>query len=86
MKKALIVKIGAIGDVILSLPMINGLKDFEITWIVGKIPSEILRCIKSIAHVITIDETYLSSLTFESFSFHSSFGIMSGPDIANARQ
>ena len=36
--------------------------------------------------LITFEETALSSVTFGSFSFHSSFGIMSGPDMANARQ
>lgn len=58
-KKVLIIKIGAIGDVILSLPMLNRLKDYEITWLCGSLPFSILDATKRIDKIIVLDEKKL---------------------------
>ena len=63
MKKFLIVKIGAIGDVIMALPMIDAIRsrygeDAEITWVVGKTASSILACF-SVDHILIVDENKL---------------------------
>lgn len=63
MKKILIIKIGAIGDVIMSLPMIDAIRnsyevDSEITWIVGKGSKEILKQF-DVDKIIDVDENKL---------------------------
>ena len=58
-KKALIIKIGAIGDVILSLSMLHHLKDFEVTWVVGSQAFDILKSVKGINNCIFVDEKKL---------------------------
>jgi heptosyltransferase II len=65
MKKFLIVKIGAIGDVIMALPMIEAIRlhygdDTEITWVVGKAASSILACFP-VNHMLVVDENRLLS-------------------------
>lgn len=68
MKRVLIVKIGAIGDVIMSLPMLQFLKDTEknvhITWVCGEIPAEILSGVGLVDEVITVHEQRLFKGSF----------------------
>ncbi len=56
MEKVLIVKIGAIGDVVLSLPMLSSLKNCHITWIVGKEAAPLLQVVSGIHSTIIVDE------------------------------
>jgi heptosyltransferase-2 len=60
LKKILIIKISAIGDVVMSLSMIDALKKYygkvHITWLCGEIVKPILEQIKDINEVITINE------------------------------
>lgn len=63
MKKILIVKIGAIGDVIMTLPVLKAIrskygKDTKITWIVGEISEPIIKEF-DIDEVITVKESDL---------------------------
>lgn len=61
--KILIVKIGAIGDVILALSMLKFLKDqnpkVHITWVCGKLPAPILKLTHLVDELIEIDEQKL---------------------------
>jgi len=64
--KILIIKLSAIGDVVMSLSMIDALQkyygdDVHITWITGKVVSPILNEIKSIDKVITLNEKNIFS-------------------------
>lgn len=65
-KKYLIVKIAAIGDVIMALPMVEEIrkldKDANITWICGKGAKTLLEPF-DIDHIITLDEKKLLSGT-----------------------
>jgi len=61
--KVLIVKIAAIGDVALALPMIAALKseltDCEISWMVGATAAPLIRSVSGIEHIIEIDDRRL---------------------------
>jgi heptosyltransferase-2 len=62
-KKILIVKLGAIGDIVMALPLINAIdKKYpgaEITWLCGKIVEPILKCVPRIDKLIVVDEKQL---------------------------
>lgn len=62
MKKYLIIKIAAIGDVIMAMPMINMIREYdseaEITWICGMSVASLLQQLP-IDHLITVDEKKL---------------------------
>lgn len=59
----LIVKLGAIGDVVMALPMIEAARakypECEITWLCGKTVEPILKRINGIDNLVTIDDTKL---------------------------
>lgn len=63
MRRILIIKIGAIGDVIMTLPVITEIKkqypDSHITWICGEVVLPILINIPDISEVISIDNEKL---------------------------
>lgn len=63
MKKILIVKLGAIGDVIQASSMINSARktfpDCNITWIVGRMSLPILKLLDNVDSIIDIDEKNL---------------------------
>lgn len=54
MRKILIIKLGAIGDVALALPLLSSFKEDEITWIVGEESAPLLRCTKEVHKLITV--------------------------------
>lgn len=54
--KILIVKIGAIGDVALSLSMLQAFQESEITWVVGRASNSLLKSTGSVLRLITVDE------------------------------
>lgn len=62
-KSFLIIKLGAIGDVIMSLPMLSILKsefpDCRITWVVGKSAGDLLTNVPEIDELITLDDSKL---------------------------
>lgn len=62
-KKILIVKIGAIGDVIMALPLLTHFKkkdpNIHITWVAGKTVEPILRLTQRVDQVLTVDEQVL---------------------------
>lgn len=62
-KKILIIKIGAIGDVIMALYMLDAIKQryksSHITWLCGKEVEPVLRLIKEIDSIVPIDEKKL---------------------------
>jgi heptosyltransferase-2 len=62
-KKFLIVKVGAIGDVVMALPMVSALKaadqDAHITWICGRTVAGLLGEVREIDSLIVLDETRL---------------------------
>jgi heptosyltransferase-2 len=59
-RSVLIVKLAAIGDVAMALPMITALRSENtqkhITWLCGTIAAPLLRCVDGIEDVIAIDE------------------------------
>ncbi len=61
--KILILKIGAIGDSIMSLSMIHEIEkkypNAEITWLCGNIISPIIKCVPEVKYVHTLDEKKL---------------------------
>ncbi len=59
-KRALIVKLGAIGDVIMALPAIQEVhrRGFEIDWLCGPVVAPLLRCYPWV-HVIVVDDRAL---------------------------
>ncbi|MCH9631306.1 MAG: hypothetical protein S4CHLAM37_13280 [Chlamydiia bacterium] len=59
MKKVLIVKIGAIGDVCLALPLLDKLEGNTVDWVVGKKSSSILSSTERVQKLIVIDEDLL---------------------------
>jgi ADP-heptose:LPS heptosyltransferase len=65
MKKILIIKIGAIGDVIMALPVLTEIRvahpDCVITWMCGKTVAPILKHISEIDNLIIVDEKGLFS-------------------------
>ena len=71
--RILIIKLGAIGDVVMALPLISAINKkypgVEITWIGGKIVVPILRSVEGINNIITIDDALLFKGTLaEKFS------------------
>ena len=80
MKKILIVKINAIGDVVMALSMLYALKQeyqyTHITWVVGSVVAPLLKEIKEIDRIIIVNEEKLllgsffekSSVLFKYFS------------------
>ncbi len=63
-KKALVIKIGAIGDVIRALSILEPLKDYDITWVCGKIPSPFVNSTRRVSKVIEVDEEKLFKEVF----------------------
>jgi heptosyltransferase II len=63
MKKVIIIKIGAIGDVIRSLTMLDNLKGYDITWVCGKIASCFVKS-AGVVKVIEVDEKKLFQGSF----------------------
>lgn len=63
MKRALIVKIGAIGDVVMALPLLPYLREkypnLHITWVAGQIVKPLLEATQAIDLILTVDETAL---------------------------
>ncbi len=59
----LVVKLAAIGDVVMALPLVSALKkrypDSHITWVVGSIAAPLLRAIPLIDQIIEVNETAL---------------------------
>jgi ADP-heptose:LPS heptosyltransferase len=60
MRKILIVKIGAIGDIIMALPVICEIRkqypDAHITWVCGNVVANLLREVPGIDTVVNVDE------------------------------
>lgn len=67
-KKVLIVKISAIGDVVMALPMVAYLRSINpnvhITWLCGTVPAPLLKATRVVDEVISIDEKELFSHEF----------------------
>jgi heptosyltransferase-2 len=61
--RVLVVKLGAIGDVIMSLTMVSALRaahpGAHLTWVVGKTARQILTLVDGIDEVITVDDVRL---------------------------
>ncbi len=68
MKKILIIKIGAIGDVVMCLPLIPEIKkthpESEITWLCGNQVRPLLERIEGIDKLISVDENRLMKGSF----------------------
>lgn len=68
MKKILIVKIGAIGDVVMSLPIVSLLNQLysglHITWICGKAAASLVDATKRVDRLIIVDEKKLLAGSF----------------------
>jgi heptosyltransferase-2 len=64
-RSVLIVKLAAIGDVVMALPMVTALRaqdpEVRITWAVGTAAAPLLRCVDGIAETIVIDDVALLS-------------------------
>jgi len=62
-KKILIVKIGAIGDVVMALPLLTHFRKTEsnvhITWVAGKTVEPILKLTQKVDEILTVDEQAL---------------------------
>ena len=62
-KRFLIIRLGAIGDIIHSLPIASAIKDFmpsaEIVWLVESIYAEILQGNPDIDQILTVDSKLL---------------------------
>jgi heptosyltransferase-2 len=67
-QRILIVKVGAIGDVIMALPMVTEIRrshpEAKISWLCGRIPGDLLKLVPDIDELIEIDETQLLRGTF----------------------
>jgi len=65
LKKILIIKLSAIGDVVMSLSMIDALQKYygnvHITWLCGKIVAPVLHEIEGLDKIITLNESNLFS-------------------------
>lgn len=92
-KKILIVKLGAIGDVIMALPMITYMKKenslTEIFWVCGKTVFPILKATNQVDHIIVVDEQKLLkgnffSKIFEIFKIWAKIGFKSFNKIITA--
>ncbi len=57
--KVLIIKIGAIGDLVRSLSMLNYLENSEITWVAGKNLSSLIKASDYRINLLTVDENKL---------------------------
>lgn len=57
--KVLVIKIGAIGDVALSLPILHLFPKDEITWVIGKSASPLIKATKKVQHIIEIEDQKL---------------------------
>lgn len=59
-RTALIVKLAAIGDVVMALPMVTALRakdpDVEITWMCGRKAAPVLRLVEGVSEVVPVDE------------------------------
>lgn len=70
-KKILIIKLGSAGDVLRTTAILSGLKkkypDSSITWLVGKIGSELLERNRNIDRIIVYSDTTAGSLAGENF-------------------
>ncbi|RYZ93004.1 MAG: glycosyltransferase family 9 protein, partial [Proteobacteria bacterium] len=59
-QKILIIKIGAIGDIVMSLPMLQFLnldeRKCEITWVCGKSVAALVKSIPEISNVVVVDD------------------------------
>lgn len=69
MKKVLIIKLGAIGDLITALPMVPQLKEkgSHITWVVSRSIAPLCRAVQGIDQVIEVDEALLKGSLFQRF-------------------
>jgi ADP-heptose:LPS heptosyltransferase len=60
-RSVLIVKLAAIGDVAMALPMIAALRsnapETRITWLCGRIAAPLVRCVDGVEDVVVTDET-----------------------------
>ncbi len=61
MKKVLIVKIGAIGDVVMALPLLPALKEEEaaLTWVCGTVVSPLLKATELVDTLVEVNEQKL---------------------------
>src|SRR5580700_1804132 len=66
-KRALIVKFGAIGDVIMAIPAVHALyqQGFDIDWVCGKAVRPLLECYSWIKLIPAEDKAILLGVTFE---------------------
>lgn len=64
-RTVLIVKLAAIGDVVMALPMVNALRALDpgvhITWMGGRVVAPLLRHVEGVDEVVDVDETALLS-------------------------
>ncbi len=62
-RNILIIKLGAIGDVVMALPLISAISasepDAHITWVCGRIVEPILRLVPRINRIVTVDDNAL---------------------------
>lgn len=60
LRTALIVKLAAIGDVVMALPMVTALRDVapdcRITWLAGRTSAALLACVRNIDEVVAVDD------------------------------
>jgi heptosyltransferase II len=59
-RSVLIVKLAAIGDVVMALPMVTALRDQDpgtrITWLCGESVAPLLKCVEGIDELVSIDD------------------------------
>jgi heptosyltransferase-2 len=62
---ALIVKLAALGDVVMALPMVSALRELSpavrVTWLSGEAAAPLLRCVDGIDEIVTVDEAAILS-------------------------
>ena len=62
-ESTLIVKIAAIGDIVMALPMVSALRERapggRIAWLCGATAAPLLRCVEGIDEIVTIDDAAL---------------------------
>lgn len=63
-QRVLILKIGAIGDVAMSLALLSELKDAEVDWVCGQIPAPLVAATQRVRKLILVDEKKLFKGTF----------------------
>ncbi len=67
MQKVLIVKLGAIGDVVMTLPLLKALKekeDVHVTWMCGEAPKQLLEKMGLVDRLLVVDEKKLLKGSF----------------------